>query len=40
MQMGDGLTIEEGILDLNGNIFHTMGDVYINDGDLLTSLQT
>ena len=32
MQMGNGLTIEEGTLDLNGYNLYTMGDVVINDG--------
>jgi len=30
-----GLTIEEGILSLNGNTFWTMGDININDGGKL-----
>ena len=35
MEFGDGLTIEEGILNLNGNTFTTMGDIDINDGGTL-----
>jgi len=32
MQMGNGLTVEEGTLDLNGHNLYTMGDVLIYDG--------
>jgi hypothetical protein len=32
MEFGDGLTVEEGTLLLNGNNLFTMGDVTINDG--------
>jgi hypothetical protein len=30
--LDNGLTIEEGTLDLNGNTLYTMGDININDG--------
>ena len=35
MEWGDGLTIEEGTLNLNGNMITNMGDVNINDGGTL-----
>ncbi len=35
MEFGDGLIVDEGILDLNGNNLQTMGDVVVNDGGTL-----
>jgi len=36
MEFGDGITIDEGVLNLNGHSFTTMGDININNGGTLT----